>query len=201
MKIFDGYRAWFSPSVPLAHINTWLADGGVQLRDPSKRMIEYYFSNSLDEQTLELLRVSNKVVYKSAWITDSSLSRTRQPLGAYAVNSRVESPRTIRRPQTVVSDWRGTTPTRGGSSRGARVQSVGEYDELRYRDDAQSVRSRCSSRHSNASSVVSYGRRQQVVHRFVIHADRQTQASILADVADFTPNSNGFVAYKIPKMT
>ncbi|KAJ2160729.1 hypothetical protein GGF46_002030 [Coemansia sp. RSA 552] len=69
-------------------------------------------------------------------------------------------------------------------------------------DETQSVRSRASSRYSNASSVVSgYGRRQQVVSRFVIHADEQTTASILANVADFTPNDHGFVAYKIPKMT
>ncbi|KAJ1791481.1 hypothetical protein LPJ62_001374 [Coemansia sp. RSA 2167] len=198
MKIFDGYRAWFSPSVPSAHINTWLADGGIQIRDPTKPVIQYYFSNGLDDQTTELVRGHNKVVYKSVWITDSSLSRTRQPLGTYAVNARVESPRSVRRPQTVVSEWR-TTPR--STARSVRVQSIGEHDEMRFRDDAQSVRSRCSSRHSTTSSVVSYGRRQQVVSRFVIHADTQTRASILANVADFTPNSNGFVAYKIPKLT
>ncbi|KAJ2528893.1 hypothetical protein IWW43_005179, partial [Coemansia sp. RSA 1935] len=95
MKIFDGYRAWFSPSVPSAHINTWLADGGIQIRDPTKPVIQYYFSNGLDDQTTELVRGHNKVVYKSVWITDSSLSRTRQPLGTYAVNARVESPRSV----------------------------------------------------------------------------------------------------------
>ncbi|KAJ1834454.1 hypothetical protein IWW55_001930 [Coemansia sp. RSA 2706] len=190
MKIFDGYRAWFSSNVPVSHVNTWLADGGVQIRDVSKsQLIQYYFSNTLEDPATTRLLHEHKVVYTSAWITDSSLSRTKQPLGAYALASRSnESPRIVRRPPTVVSERRYT----GGSP------SV-----IRYRDDdAVSMRSRGSSRHSNASSVVSYSRRQQqVVSRFVIHADHPTRMSILANVADFTPNSNGFVAYKIPKMT
>ncbi|KAJ2141511.1 hypothetical protein J3F82_005507, partial [Coemansia sp. RSA 637] len=54
-------------------------------------------------------------------------------------NARVESPRSVRRPQTVVSEWR-TTPR--STARSVRVQSIGEHDEMRFRDDAQSVRSR-----------------------------------------------------------
>ncbi|PIA19770.1 hypothetical protein COEREDRAFT_79044 [Coemansia reversa NRRL 1564] len=244
MKIFDGYRAWFAPNVPAAHINTWLADGGINIRDAHKNIIQYYFSNvSDDEQTMELVRGQNKVVYRSSWITDSSLSRTRLPLGSYALlqqSKRPESPMLTRRPHAVVSDRRGT-PTKRASisyyqmptnysrtpesmlvssgnvsaslrrqqrpkSMAAGIEYYSPYGhhESKHRDnfsETQSIRSRCSSRHSNASSIVSsYGRRQHVVTRFVINADRQTRNAILADVSDFTPNDNGFVAYKIPKL-
>ncbi|KAI8321074.1 hypothetical protein GQ54DRAFT_195783 [Martensiomyces pterosporus] len=260
MRIFDGNCAWFAPNVPAAHINTWLADGGVQIRDVRKSIVQYYFSNTLDDDTtIELVRRRDKVVYRSSWITDSSLSRTRQPLGAYAlqgfsrpVDRGFQSPpSSLRRPQAVLSERKHTpvrsasyypvsnsnellvggsgspqqqghhffSPPSGGGGGGyysslsgmRRPKSVaGDHfthassqEFMRYRDNAsetQSIRSR-SSRHSNASSVISsYGRRQQVVNRFIINADRQTRSSILADVADFTPNQHGFVAYKIPKM-
>ncbi|KAJ2844843.1 hypothetical protein IWW36_005025 [Coemansia brasiliensis] len=225
MKIFDGLRAWFSPSVPLAHINTWIADGGIQIRDLQRSsVVQYFFSNVLDKQTVELVQ-SSHVVYKSAWITDSSLSRTRQPLGAYALDtspasnamaSRLDSPQLSKRPRSVVSERRTSiTPAKkltsgiprpGGNNRATIAgYTVNEYiggESGVHWDETQSIKSRCSSRHSNNSSIVSYSRRQQhVVSRFVICADKSTRASILADVQDFTPNTNGFVAYKIPKMT
>ncbi|KAJ1738594.1 hypothetical protein LPJ78_004107 [Coemansia sp. RSA 989] len=223
MKIFDGLRAWFSPSVPLAHINTWVADGGIHIRDPQRSSVQYFFSNVLDQQTVELVQ-SSHVVYKSAWITDSSLSRTRQPLGAYALDTspslnaaaRTDSPQLSKRPRSVISERRTSfTPSkkhisgipRPGSNNRATIAgySISGYmggEASVHWDETQSIKSRCSSRHSNTSSIVSYSRRQQqVVSRFVISADKSTRASILADVQDFTPNANGFVAYKIPKMT
>ncbi|KAJ2454629.1 hypothetical protein EV183_001377 [Coemansia sp. RSA 2336] len=223
MKIFDGLRAWFSASVPLAHINTWIADGGIHIRDPQRSSVQYFFSNVRDQQTAELVQ-SSHVVYKSAWITDSSLSRTRQPLGAYALDTspglnaavRNDSPQLSKRPRSVISERRASfTPSKKHSSGIPRPSSnnratIAEYSINDYMggeaggvhwDETQSIKSRCSSRHSNTSSIVSYSRRQQqVVSRFVICADKSTQASILADVQDFTPNGNGFVAYKIPKM-
>ncbi|KAJ2003614.1 hypothetical protein GGI04_002908 [Coemansia thaxteri] len=261
MKIFDGCCAWFAPSVPTAHINTWLADGGVKIRDVSKSIVQYYFSNALDDDTtIELLRHQEKVVYRSSWITDSSLSRTRQPLGSYALYesrmattasaSSFRSPSlAARRPHTVHSSRRVGLLARSASQHhatpsGNRGMSTGLYGGsppaqpphfyspsmasanaqhsanrrprsvagdfyaadyyARLRENAsetQSVRSR-SSRLSNASSIISsYGRRQHVVSRFVIHADHQTRASIINDVADFTPNAHDFVAYKIPKLS
>ncbi|KAJ2027250.1 hypothetical protein IWW57_002690, partial [Coemansia sp. S610] len=223
------------------------ADGGVRIRDVGKSIVQYYFSNALDDDTtVALLRQQDKVVYKSAWITDSSLARTRQPLGTYAlyearpgVSSLFQSPQGSlgQRPHTVHSERRVSlvqrslsqihaTPPRGQYfyspppasstpshllSRRPRSVAGGDYYQAasadyyaRLRegaDDAQSVRSK-SSRLSNASSVISnYGRRQHVISRFIVHADRQTRASILAEVSDFTPNSHGFVAYKIPKLT
>ncbi|KAJ2631346.1 hypothetical protein GGF44_003963 [Coemansia sp. RSA 1694] len=247
MKIFDGC----------------LADGGVKIRDVGKDIVQYYFSNAPDDDTtIALLRQQDKVVYRSSWITDSSLSRTRKPLGAYALTesrsglaTSFRSPSAAsaamsqqqQRPHTVRSERRtgrvprsysqiyasptdifGSSPpphvphfyspppmsvagTSHLASRRPRSVAGGDYYHAasadyyaRLResaDDAQSVRSR-SSRLSNASSVISnYGRRQHVVSRFIIHADHQTRASILADVADFTPNAHGFVAYKIPKLT
>ncbi|KAJ2776683.1 hypothetical protein H4R18_005547 [Coemansia javaensis] len=215
MRLFDGLCAWFAPNVPAAHIDTWVADGGVQIRDADRAAVQYYFSNSLDdEQTLELVRTHSKVVYRSAWVADSSVSRTRQPLGAYALLTHARRtpapPSSVRRPHTVA---RRATLTRAplGSpnfAHPAARRPHSEYyaspaDAPRFWDsmsDTHSIRSRCSSRLSNSSSVVS-GRRQHIVSRFVIHADRDTCRSILANVADFTPNAHGFVAYKIPKLS
>ncbi|KAJ2521066.1 hypothetical protein H4217_001631 [Coemansia sp. RSA 1939] len=253
MKLFDGNRAWFAPNVPASHITAWASEGGVQIRDSSKStIIQYYFSNSLDDETTnELVRNQDKVLYRSAWIMDSSASRTRQPLGAYALSGTLVSAGSIhgsRRPgfqSPLVNKRRSMLEGGGGSGSGGndsarllyrqqysagrhssgsvprRPRSIagGDYyhhgspqqmqshhhsfqDYASYRDntsDTQSIVSR-SSRHSNASSILSsYGRRQPV-SRFAIHVDSQTIGSILADVADFTPNSNGFVAYKIPKL-
>ncbi|KAJ2054195.1 hypothetical protein H4S04_000170 [Coemansia sp. S16] len=199
-----------------------------------------------DDTTVALLRQQDKVVYRSTWITDSSLSRTRQPLGAYALSesrlgttSVFQSPlaSVSQRPHTVHSERRTgrvqrslsqiySTPPAGRPfyspppmsatpshlmSRRPRSVAGGDYYHAasadyyaRLResaDDPQSIRSK-SSRLSNASSVISnYGHRQHVVSRFIVHADSQTRASILADVSDFTPNAHGFVAYKIPKLT
>ncbi|KAJ2799747.1 hypothetical protein H4S07_005357, partial [Coemansia furcata] len=219
-----------------------VADGGVKIKDVDKSIVQYYFSNAIDDDTtVSLLRQQDKVVYKSTWITESSLSRTRQPLGAYALESRTgsvfQSPLASagQRPHTVHSERRtgraqrslsqiyasptghyihsppmSVTPSHLVRSRPRSVAggdyyhaaSADYYARLRENaDDAQSVRSK-SSRLSNVSSVMSnYGRRQHIVSRFVVHADPQTRASILADVSDFTPNAHGFVAYKIPKLT
>ncbi|KAJ1796477.1 hypothetical protein LPJ59_003727 [Coemansia sp. RSA 2399] len=266
MKLFDGKCAWFASNVPATHINTWISDGGVQIRDASKSIIQYYFSNTLDDATtVDLVRNQDKVLYQSMWVMDSSASRTRQPLGAYALSGSFgdrhhqqpsagsrqrpafQSPAVNkRRPVSTFvragarnMDYDGAAyvadGTPGGSGNGhyfhtrqaasvpRRPQSMaaGEYrhisplqqhqqqhqqqlsfqDYAQYRDNASETQSIVSSRHSNASSILSnYGRRQPV-SRFAIHADKQTIDSILADVADFTPNSHGFVAYKIPKLT
>ncbi|KAJ1956349.1 hypothetical protein EC988_001396 [Linderina pennispora] len=221
MPIFDGKRAWFSANVPAAHISAWVADGGIQIRDIRKPAIQYYFSNALDdEETLELIRRQEKVVYKSAWITDSSLSRTRQPLGSYTLQGFRQLDRLLSSP--VVERH---TSMRGNHSPYARHSAVVDlqsqsppanfYVSPRHmlqqprqwraarRDDiseTQSMRSQ-SSMHSNTSSVLSsYGRRQRVVSRFVIHADQPTRNSIMSAAMDFTPNEHGFVAYKIPKL-
>ncbi|KAJ2861386.1 hypothetical protein GGI22_002465 [Coemansia erecta] len=259
MKLFDGKCAWFASNVPTAHINTWISDGGVQIRDASKSIIQYYFSNSLDDATtVDLVRNQDKVLYQSTWVMDSSASRTRQPLGAYALSGSFgdrnqpsagsrrpafQSPAVNkRRPMSMSvragarnADYDGAAyvadgplggsshahhlHTRQAASVPRRPQSMaaGEYrhisplhhhqhqqlsfqDYAQYRDNASETQSIVSSRHSNASSILSnYGRRQPV-SRFAIHADKQTIDSILADVADFTPNSHGFVAYKIPKL-
>ncbi|KAJ2771595.1 hypothetical protein IWQ56_001721 [Coemansia nantahalensis] len=235
MKLFDGFCAWFAPNVPASHVTTWVADGGVQVRDANSSAIRYFFSNALDDdQTLELVRTNSKVVYRSTWVTDSALSRTRQPLGSYALTQARRTPGTAssnssggggggmaarRMPHAVVSDRRATlarpasyySPARAPALEypaGSARRPLSEYgapgDVPRFWDpvaasETQSIRSRCSSRLSNSSSVIS-GRRQHVVSRFVIHADAGTCQSILADVADFTPNANGFVAYKIPKL-
>ncbi|KAJ2711969.1 hypothetical protein H4R19_002993 [Coemansia spiralis] len=229
MKLFDGYCAWFAPNVPASHVTAWVADGGVHIRDANKSAIQYYFSNALDDdQTLELVRTHSKVVYRSTWITDSSLSRTRQPLGSYALTQARRTPGSIgssggggvsgrRMPHAVVSDRRATlsrptsyyAPPLGtspeyplGSLRRPQSEYYGEMPRFwdhSAASETQSIRSRCSSRMSNSSSVIS-GRRQHIVSRFVIHADAGTCHSILADVADFTPNAGGFVAYKIPKL-
>ncbi|KAJ1729995.1 hypothetical protein LPJ61_003251 [Coemansia biformis] len=221
MKIFDRLCAWFAPNVPASHVTTWVADGGIQIRDADKGVIQYFFSNNLDdEQTLELVRTHSKVVYRSTWITDSALSRTRQPLGSYALTQARRTPHsgasTRRMPHAVVSDRRATIsrpasyyPHHGASpeypqslARRPHSEYYTQGEMPRFWDagsETQSIRSRCSSRLSNSSSVIS-GRRQHVVSRFVIHADNDTCRSILADVADFEPNANGFVAYKIPKL-
>ncbi|KAJ1663921.1 hypothetical protein IW140_003816 [Coemansia sp. RSA 1813] len=230
MKLFDGKCAWFAPNVPALHINTWISDGGVQIRDSSKPIVQYYFSNTLDDETtVDLVRNQDKVLYRSTWVMDSSASRTKQPLGAYALSgSFSEQPRgrpafqspavnkrrvTTARTNTADYEYMVDSQSRHAASVPRRPRSVAtseyyispqhQHEYAQYRDNAeetQSIVSR-SSRHSNASSILSsYGRRQPV-SRFAIHADTQTIDSILADVADFTPNSHGFVAYKIPKLT
>ncbi|KAJ2546115.1 hypothetical protein EV175_005720 [Coemansia sp. RSA 1933] len=246
MKLFDGKCAWFASNVPATHISAWLNDGGVQIRDASKPIVQYFFSNTLDDSTTaDLVRNQDKVLYRSTWVMDSAASRTRQPLGAYALSGALvqQGPESVRRPAfqspavnrrrrplstTVDASYSAdsglvygrpaaptSVPRRPLSMAGGEYQhrhiSPLQHHQLssfqdhhaQYRDtpgsETQSMVSR-SSRHSNASSILSnYGRRQPV-SRFAIHADDQTIASILADVADFTPNSHGFVAYKIPKL-
>ncbi|KAJ2852941.1 hypothetical protein J3B02_003355 [Coemansia erecta] len=223
MNIFDGNCAWFAPNVPAAHIHAWISDGGIQIKDPRKPIIQYYFSNAFDDDnTLELVRSPEKVVYRSAWIMDSSHTRTKQPLGPYALNQRssqVASSVVHASPATSVRahmarrsftphkhDWHSTTPY--ATKRPRSVAGItGEFYSPtgvsidRYMESLEETRSVASSRASATSSIISgYGRRQHIVSRFVINADEVTRASILADVADFTPNEHGFVAYKIPKL-
>ncbi|KAI9505327.1 hypothetical protein GGI25_003651 [Coemansia spiralis] len=180
MKIFDGQCAWFASNVPQAHINTWIADGGVHIRDPTKPQIHYYFSNQLDRDSLLLVR-RDKVLYRSLWITDSSLSRTKQPLGAYVLGE--SSARPFKSPP---------------SHRPLGRNNYYQDREHSVRDNMSETQSIVSSRHS--ASSLSHTRRQ-AVSRFTISMDQRTRNSILADAVDFTPNNNGFVAYKIPKLT
>ncbi|KAJ1807023.1 hypothetical protein LPJ56_004994, partial [Coemansia sp. RSA 2599] len=169
-----------------------------------------------------LVRSPEKVVYRSTWIVDSSQTRTKQPLGPYALNQRssqVASSVVHASPATSVRAHmarRSFTPHKHdlhhSTPYGRRPRSAagiaGEFYSPtgvsidRYMESLEETRSVASSRVSATSSVISgYGRRQHIVSRFVINADEATRASILADVADFTPNEHGFVAYKIPKLT
>ncbi|KAJ2719431.1 hypothetical protein GGI07_005210 [Coemansia sp. Benny D115] len=89
MLLFDGLVAWFAPNVPDEHIHLWVQEGGMQVKDAGKPIVQYYFSNLTDDDdtTRELIRTGEKVLYRSGWIADSSHSRTKQPLGYYALQS------------------------------------------------------------------------------------------------------------------
>ncbi|KAJ2368942.1 hypothetical protein IW150_005279 [Coemansia sp. RSA 2607] len=224
MNLFDGDCAWFAPSVPASHVHAWLNDSGVQIKDARKSsIIKYYFSNSLDDDTtLELIRSPQHVVYRSTWIADSVQRRTKQPVGPYALNQRSSTVASAVVHASPVTSVRAHIARRSGFSPHQHRQDLqtpyrrprsvaGITNEFysptgmsvdRYLESLDETRSIASSRHSGASSIISgYGRRQHIVSRFVINADEQTRASILTGVADFTPNENGFVAYKIPKLT
>ncbi|KAJ1877843.1 hypothetical protein LPJ57_003738 [Coemansia sp. RSA 486] len=203
-----------------------VADGGIQIKDPAKPLIQYYFSNAFDDDhTLELVRSPEKVVYRSHWIIESSHLRTRQPLGPYALNQKTHQTPSVRRttasPATSVrahmarrtssitphrlKDPQRTPYRRPQSVAGIANEfysptgvSIDRYLEQQQQMETGSV---ASSRVSASSSIASaYGRRQMVVSRFVIDANEDTRKSVLADVADFTPNQHGFIAYKIPRL-
>ncbi|KAJ1899903.1 hypothetical protein LPJ66_001822 [Kickxella alabastrina] len=205
MMLFDGNRAWFSPNVPPSHIHTWHVN--------KSSVIQYYFTDNItsgieDRTTLELLRSQDTVVYDSSWIIDSSVSRTKQPLGSYALSTK----HTLAHPQRPNTALGRRTPKKVESVYGKRRSLGGEFTSPEYwkyadrqhrgqgRHSRQQASGSVRSGDSSRSLLPASGSHHRCISRLVIHADHRTRMGVLANVSDFTPNANGFVAYKIPKL-